>query len=421
MGIKERLRFNIFRQRNALITSKQQTTMFLKKIGIFFALFITSLAALISIVLVYKSYGPFKVLKADNTQKTDQSSIKEIDVVANKEEVKDTNNLENVITDSSSVPVINNVDDEFNITLIGDIMMGGTAFQDPSSSYMLAFKNVVEYTKKADYTVCNLTTNISNLEEIEDPISKYVVKKDIINAFNALGVDGVNVANDHALDFGEKQFNTTIKILKDNKLSVIGLSKDIVYAESSGIRVAFVAINNVAIGSVYSYTSAGINMYDRVKTKALIDEARKNADTIIVMPHYGKENTYVVSDNMRFVAKDLVDMGADMVVGSHALGIYPVEEYKGKQIIYSEGYFMSDTYYEVGKQSAIFNIAVNKKGEITKTEIIPVYIESGKEVKLYSDVDKKDSDDYLKRLFVENTFEKYGIKKENNKLVISLK
>ncbi len=82
---------------------------------------------------------------------------------------------------------------------------------------------------------------------------------------------------------------------------------------------------------------------------------------------------------------------------------------------------MHDTNYEIGKQAGIFNISINEKGEIFKTEMLPTYIDENKEVKLYKDVDLKDSADYLKRLFVDKTFSKYEISNEDNKLVVELK
>lgn len=409
MGIKDRLRFNMFRKRASDRENKTNMIQLFKISGIFLTVILVTISTVLVLSYGYNQYRSNMDSKAE--------AIKE---EQNAKTIIDNNKLEQA-QNSEEIPVINEIDKVFNITVLGEIMMGGNSFRIENNSYMLAFKNVVEYTKAADYTICNLTTNISNLDEIEDAKSKYVVPKPIINAFNALGVDGVNIANDHALDFGLIQFNTTLSILRDNDINVIGLSKDIVYAESSGIRVAFIAINNVPIGIRNNYISAGINMYDRTKTKALIVEAKKHADTVIAMPHYGKENTYIVTYAMKEVAKGLIDSGADMVIGSHALGIHPPEEYKGKIIIYSAGYLMHDTYYEIGKKSAIFNIDIDIKGQITKAELLPVYIEDEKEVKLYSDIDKKASDEYLKKLMVNKTFDKYGIEKKQGKLVMTLK
>ena len=85
-------------------------------------------------------------------------------------------------------------DKEFNIAFLGELMMGGNIGKDLSYNYMSAFKNISEHTSKADYTVVNLATNIIDLKELNDTKSKYIVTKNIENAFSALGVDGIRQA-----------------------------------------------------------------------------------------------------------------------------------------------------------------------------------------------------------------------------------
>lgn len=411
MKVKDRVRFNIFRNRARQKKAKQKI---IKITGI------TFICLLISLVLITMSFSYFKeeksiankknILEKEKKQTQTQPEINKIEET--KPNIKD--------------PIINpdtNIEknERFKITVLGDIMMGGNNFNTDKKSYMLAFKYIAENTTKSDYTIANLATNISNLEKIENAKSKYIVKRDILNAFNVLGINGVNIANDHMLDFGYEQFNITTTILKAANINIIGLSKDIVYAEKNGLRIAFVAINNIAIGNSFEYTNAGINMYNPIKSKELLDQANKYADCVIAMPHYGKENTYMVSDNMKEISKWLIDSGADIVIGSHALGIYPIEEYNGKVIIYSTGYFMSDTNYEIGKQSAIFNIYINTKAQVTEVELLPIYIDSNKDVKLYYDINEKDSNNYLDKLFIKRTFNKYKIEKQRDKITVTLK
>ena len=57
----------------------------------------------------------------------------------------------------------------------------------------------------------------------------------------------------------------------------------------------------------------------------------------------------------------MVDNGADLVIGSHAAGVYPIVTYKNVPIIYSLGYFIGDSDLYVGKESFIFDITVSKE------------------------------------------------------------
>lgn len=281
-------------------------------------------------------------------------------------------------------------------------MMGGQISNNLNYNYMSAFKNVVEHTKNVDYTVTNLTTNITNLEKINNPKSKYIVTKSILNAFNALGVDAVNVASDHMLDFGKVMFNTTKDIIEQGGYNIIGLEDSIIYAEHDGIKVAFIGISNEIIGATKKYKEAGIFTYDLKKVKAEIIKAKQSAECVIVMPHLGSENKKKITDVMKWFYRELLDAGADMVLGSHALGIYPVEIYKEKPIIYSLGYFMHDTNSEIGKKAAIFKFVINENGKIEKLDLIPTYINDKKEVLLYSEYRPKDATKFLNSIMIKD-------------------
>ena len=90
--------------------------------------------------------------------------------------------------------------------------------------------------------------------------------------------------------------------------------------------------------------------------------------------------------------------GADVVLGSHSLGVYPIEMYKDKTIIYSLGYLMHDTSYENGKKGAIFNLTFNEQGNLKKIEIIPTYINAKKQTILMEDYNATSTTTFLKTL-----------------------
>lgn len=300
--------------------------------------------------------------------------------------------------DKEGVPVSDDKsaqeDKTFTFTALGEIMMGGI-----NTSYSLAFKDVAEMAGNSDYTFTSLTTNVVDLEKIEEPKSKYVVTKNILKAFTALGIDGVNVASDHMLDFGVNVFEGTKGILKEARLDVIGLQDDIIYAEHNGIKIAFIGVTNEIIGSYSEFIDAGVWVYDNymVKIKEAIRKAQDTADTVVVITHLGSENKHEETSIMTWFYHELVNAGADLVLGNHALGVYPLEIYEGTPIIYSLGYLMHDTDYEMGKKAGIFKFTVNVDGKIQSLEFIPTYIE-GDEVKLYAEYDYDSAVKFMKHV-----------------------
>ena len=345
-------------------------------------------------IIVYFKINPLSDTNKAGNSKLNEASNAYVDIYKDNAKVDNPQNEEN--NDFNSNTNLNNdtkaEEKYFSLIALGEIMMGNV----DSKNYSLSFKDVSEVAKDADYTVTSLTTNIVDLKKIEDPKSKYIVNKNILKAFNALGVDGVNVASDHMLDFGKNIFNGTTSILTEAKLDIIGIQDDIIYAEHDGIKVALIGVSNI-IGSYSNFMAAKIWVYDNymIKIKEAIKKAKESADTVVLITHLGSENSHEVTSVMEWFYHELVNAGADLVLGNHALGVYPIEIYKGVPIIYSLGYFIHDTSYDIGKKSGIFKFNIDVKGKIKSLEFTPTYItESG--VKLYSEYNKEEALEFMK-------------------------
>lgn len=338
----------------------------------------------------------------NNVQKLKASNLGGVIIETNASTGKENSNVHIYAENNTQT----SQDKAFTLTFLGELMMGGQIGESLSYNYMSAFKSIAEYTSKADYTSVNLATNVIDLEKLNSTKSKYIVTKAIDNALAALGVDGVNLASDHMLDFGKDVFYDTVSILKEN-YDLVGLKEQIVYAEHNGIKVGIIGICNEVIGSQPKYENAGIMMYNMSKIKAMIKEAKQNVNTVIVLTHLGLENTHTVTSIMSWFYKELITAGADAVLGSHALGLYPVEIYKEKPIIYSMGYLMSDTDYAKGKESGIFTININEQGKLESLEIIPLYINAKMQTLRYSEYNQAQASkviDYLTQDIEQNSY-----------------
>ena len=72
-------------------------------------------------------------------------------------------------------------------------------------------------------------------------------------------------------------------------------------------------------------------------------------------------------------AHEVIDAGADLVLGHHPHVLQSIEIYKDKLILYSLGNFIFDNSEELQKQSVIF-LCKFRNGQIFEPELIPVYI-----------------------------------------------
>jgi poly-gamma-glutamate synthesis protein (capsule biosynthesis protein) len=369
MGKNSRIRINLIRKRFNFRNSKIN-----KSIIIFTS--VTAVIFLSIAVGININRDKTVISVADNEVQGVISNNAE-NAVSNENTNTEVKN-ETETTEKGEVTTPNN--EELKFTILGEMMMGGSVTTNTSYLYSSAFKKIFTFTRNSDFTYTNFSTNITNLDKIDDAKSKYLVTKEVKSALVSLGVDAVNIGSDHMLDFPKEIFNNTLNILKENNTYIAGLNNSILYLEKNNKKIAIVAANNVFIGTKNNYNDYGINSYYENVMKNDITVASQNADVVIVDIHWGREYIYGVTDEMKKIAYSAIDSGADLIMGSHALGIYPIITYKNVPIIYSTGYIMTDSDSELAKQSYIFDININKENKIKSLEMFPIYIKDKKEV-----------------------------------------
>ena len=139
------------------------------------------------------------------------------------------------------------------------------------------------------------------------------------------GIEAVNLANNHTLDFGQSGLKDTRKNLT---------KAGILWSDTSNYSI-FTAKNGIKIG-MCGYTSTG----GLSRTYKLIKTLRsKGCQIVIVSCHWGIEATYKQTKSQTKRGRALINHGADIVVGTHPHRLQPIEVYKGKYILYSIGNF----------------------------------------------------------------------------------
>lgn len=337
----------------------------------------------------------------DNTPQVDVYELENVD--------ETTNSGQQEVKQNSSA----------KLTVLGELMMGGQVTKNVSYSYAISFKKIYNQIRTSDFTYATLGTSITTLDTIDSSAkSKYLVTDDILNATNAMGIDALSVASDHIMDFGDILFKNTVNALAQNSINVAGLQNNPVYLEKGDKKIAIISTNNVIIGTSLNYTNNNINIYNVNKMKEDIRQAKENADVVIVDVHWGRDYIYGVTDQMRTIAKTIIDAGADLVMGTHALGIYPLVMYNGKPIIYSTGYLMTDSDLNAAKENFIFDININENAKISSIEMTPTYIKDKTETLDYFEYDKQKAQkfvDMMNRWQIEN-----GLNSsiENEKIIV---
>jgi poly-gamma-glutamate synthesis protein (capsule biosynthesis protein) len=211
------------------------------------------------------------------------------------------------------------------------------------------------------------------------PVYLYA-EENIAHGFKSAGFNVLSLANNHALDYGQDALKQTMEILEHQGIKYGGIRKgdmgrpnEPVIMEYNGVKVGFLCYSRVSGRSFAS----GLKKFGTIPgtykvIKRDVKNARSKVDVLIVYMHWGLEGREV-QKRQRVLGRGIIDLGADMVIGSHTHLFQDVEKYKGHYIFYGLGNFIFDMRDDPSKYSAFVKVKVEDK-KIKEVRITPVYL-----------------------------------------------
>jgi len=185
-----------------------------------------------------------------------------------------------------------------------------------------------------DVTVGNLEGVISTSTECrEDKEVLLQFETSIANLLSKYNFSGVNLANNHTGDCFESGIKQTQDTLQNNGLFFLGSEK------GDGYEIVDVGSESIALVGVNEVTRW---QNDIKETLSLIEKLSDEHDSVVVHVHWGLEFDNSPSEEQRSLAHQLVDAGAEVIIGHHPHVVQDVEMYNGKIIFYSLGNFIFD-------------------------------------------------------------------------------
>ncbi|ASA20636.1 CapA family protein [Paenibacillus donghaensis] len=237
------------------------------------------------------------------------------------------------------------------LNFAGDIIFSGKAGDLlMQKGYDYSYAALDGLFKQDDLSVVNLETPVTT-RGVGAPNKQFVFKgpPEALDALKAAGVDAVNLANNHTLDQGEEGLRDTLTHLSKRNIPYVGAGLDskeaysAQYFERNGIRVALLGFTRVMplIEWKAEENQPGLaSVYDSAEGLKAIAEARKQADLVVVMVHWGRERMDQYDSIQQGLGHSFIDAGADLVIGGHPHVLQGIEPYKGKWIAYSTGNFI---------------------------------------------------------------------------------
>ncbi len=234
-----------------------------------------------------------------------------------------------------------------------------------------------------------------------------------IDTLNAIGLDIVELTGNHNLDCGVNAANNSIDIYNANSIMTVGGGKDASSAaiplklNKKGTNITMFAYNQ-STGGATTGDYPGANQYYEDAAVAQIGEARTRGDFVIVDVQYYECSAYVADyeDNTCDYAwatpgdetgffRHLIDLGANVVVGTSAHQPQTFELYGDGAIYYGLGNLFFDQYRWPGTTRSLMLIHHFYNGKLLQTEIVPTVYDDTFQTRL---MDEETKAWYLERL-----------------------
>lgn len=258
----------------------------------------------------------------------------------------------------------------------GDTVLGST-FGLPPAQGRTMLANVAPVFKAADVGWLNLEEALSNGSTSKcagsTPGACYAfgAPMSYARALPTSGIDIVNLANNHADDYGSAGQASTLAALRAVKVAWDGKPGQVQLLRVHGVRIAFLGF------APYKWASR----LDRIPAAvALVKQAAAEADLVVVAIHAGAEGStamhvpagteYFLGENRgasRAFAHAVIDAGADLVVGSGPHVIRGVQWYHDRLIAYSLGNLAGWRTFGMGgtlSESAIITVTLRGDGTV---------------------------------------------------------
>ena len=233
------------------------------------------------------------------------------------------------------------------------IFFAGDFCSKPSTSKINVSKELKDLIQSCDLKVVNFEVPLKpDIELPERKEERFFQNDDTPEFLRSLGFDLFSIANNHIYDWGEEGYKKTKEALGDAAFGAGDYNEayQVKEVEIKGIKIGFLALSYfIIIQDIDRSEETSCAYINDLKVNHVIIEAKKRLDFLFIICHDGIE--YVDAPMPETIARyrDLIDYGADGIVGSHPHCPQGWEEYKGKPIFYSLGNFFfnskEDTLY----------------------------------------------------------------------------
>lgn len=269
------------------------------------------------------------------------------------------------------------------ISFVGDINPGGVLTYTGGVS-----SEVKDLLGKSDLRIGTLECALGDGStpcqiKMADPNNGTIIyaPDDSVHLLKKLQIDVVSLANNHSFDLGIKGFNHTVKLLENAGIKYVGAGNNIHEASKplilniEGKTICVIAYLEKRIPCIRlaTATKAGANPFELKKAISDIKKYKSIYDYVIILPHWGKENSLCPRIDIVKWCQKLADAGADAIIASHTHILQPIFKRRNTIIAYSMGNFLfPDRFIDSPRKTVYPDIVLRTQANIPKVNGFPI-------------------------------------------------
>jgi poly-gamma-glutamate synthesis protein (capsule biosynthesis protein) len=243
--------------------------------------------------------------------------------------------------------------------------------------------------RAADFAMVNLETAVTT-GGTPAPGKQFVFRAppSAFTALKAAGVDATSMANNHGMDFMESGLRDSLVAIKKSRFPTVGIGKNADEAYKAyrttikGNRLAVVGATQVLDDHLIPAWTATDSKGGLASAKEVdrmvqaVRDARKGSDIVVVHLHWGAEMQPCPLPRQKELAEQLIEAGADVIVGGHAHIPLGGGFLKGKYVHYGLGNFVFYSANGATANSGVLLLKVEGR-KVTKAVWKPARISGG--------------------------------------------
>ena len=237
---------------------------------------------------------------------------------------------------------------EITLAAVGDLMLArDVVVLMRERGVLYPFARVLPLFDGADVLVGNLEGTLADRGEPLEKRYTFRAPPGLAEGLALAGFDAVNLANNHAYDFGAVGLADTLDALDAAGVARFGAGWD----RAAALAPAFIDVKGETIAllgfdDIFGARTAGEGIAGVAAASdevvAAVAAAAAGADYVVVSFHWGTEYASTPTARQRELAHAAIDAGADVVLGHHPHVLQPWERYGDGLIVYSLGNFVFD-------------------------------------------------------------------------------